>query len=715
MATSPKRKQQISYQDDLGMPIILGKELARGGEGKVCLVQGNSNVVAKIYLDKALQKHDKAGKIKAMCDLFDPDVATFSALPQRAIFDSRGKVVGFIMEKITDFKEIHNLYGISTKRKLFNFANWGFMVHTAQNLACAVNTLHEKGIVIGDINQGNILVDNQAMIKLIDCDSYQVEHNGKIYFCEVGVPEYTSPELQGMSFNGITRSKNHDCFGLAVMIFKILMFGRHPYSGVGAPPEIENAIKRGCYCFGLNDKGLTPIYSKLASEVLNDEIKELFERAFSKKQNCIRPTAKEWIQALGRFEQELQECRQGHKYYSKRNFCIWCELEKIGFKPFDNNTNNILPKQTPYKPSNTNIPKQAPTPKPTPALPSSPTQTLPPQPQKQPHKVPKQNFINKFANKHPVWTTIIVICCIILKIFVPIDDANTTINQTAPYNQENYQTEQSQKTYTEAEKQADLKAYKDNFIAEVRNKYNPREDYEITGNTEVWFQVAKDGTILDSNWNKGNKVTQVMARAIHDTMYLKSSEEYGLKQLPDSYDENSLILRLVFTLTGVYYKGTEPKEQSQKQADIQNKSPKTTATTHEQKAVSKPLMSSEEELANYKQKVIQKIRANWKQPDSGPWWSNDAAAEITINKQGYSSGKITKPGSYYSEVSLHSLLSLKFDPLPKGYDSIRISIAANDNKIWITSFNPIPVQNSATKTATPSKNDLQKTSDYLFE
>lgn len=714
MATSPKRKQQISYQDDLGMPILLGKELARGGEGKVCLVQGNSNVVAKIYLDKALQKHDKAGKIKTMCDLFDPDVATFSALPQRAIFDSRGKVVGFIMEKITDFKEIHNLYGISTKRKLFNFANWRFMVHTAQNLACAVNTLHEKGIVIGDINQGNILVDNQAMIKLIDCDSYQVEHNGKIYFCEVGVPEYTSPELQGMSFNGITRSKNHDCFGLAVMIFKILMFGRHPYSGVGAPPEIENAIKRGCYCFGLNAKGLTPIYSKLVSEVLNDEIKELFERAFSKKQNCIRPTAKEWIQALGRFEQELQECRQGHKYYSKRNFCIWCELEKIGFKPFDNNTNNILPKQTPYKPSNTNIPKQAPTPKPTPALPSSPTQTLPPQPQKQPHKVPKQNFINKFANKHPVWTTIIVICFIILRIFVPIDDENTTINQTTPYNQENYQAEQSQKTYTEAEKQADLKAYKDNFIRPIQGNYNPSQDNERNGNTEVWFELSKRGNILDSNWNYSKSITQQMTDAIHKTMHV-SDEIYVADSLPDSYDKDSLRLNLIFTESGVYYKGTEPKEQPKKQTDIQNKSPKITTTTQEQKTVSKPSISPEEELANYKQKVIQKIRANWKQPDSGPWWSNDAAAEIVINKQGYATWKITKTSSLYAEHSMRDLLSINFEPLPKGYASIKISIAANDNKIWITSFNPIPVQSSATKSATPSKNDLQKTSDYLFE
>lgn len=365
MAKTGSNTYTQTYTDDLGNPVVLGKELARGGEGRVCLVQGNSNVVAKLYLDKALNKHDKAGKIEAMCNLYDKDIAKFSALPQRVIFDAHGKVVGFIMEKITDFKEIHNLYGISTKRKLFDFADWGFMVHSAKNLAIAVNKLHSKNIVIGDINQGNILVNNQAMIKLIDCDSYQVEYNGKFYLCEVGVPEYTSPELQGQSFNGIQRTKNHDCFGLAVMIFKILMFGRHPYSGVGAPPEIENAIKQGCYCYGNYSKGTTPIYSQLFSEVLSDEVKELFDRAFSKNKNIIRPTAEEWINTLECLEQNLIQCSNNHKYYNNGNSCIWCKLSKFGFNPFSNSTVNNKPQNTPnyqQTPYTYNPPKQQSTP-----------------------------------------------------------------------------------------------------------------------------------------------------------------------------------------------------------------------------------------------------------------------------------------------------------------------------------------------------------------
>ena len=114
--TKTKGQQTVSksigktYQDDKGNPILLEAELARGGEGSVHTVKGNPNVVAKIYLPKAMQKHDKTEKIKAMCDLYDQDVAKFSALPQRVIYDDHGKVVDVIMEKVNDCKEINNIH-----------------------------------------------------------------------------------------------------------------------------------------------------------------------------------------------------------------------------------------------------------------------------------------------------------------------------------------------------------------------------------------------------------------------------------------------------------------------------------------------------------------------------------------------------------------------------------------------------------------------------
>jgi DNA-binding helix-hairpin-helix protein with protein kinase domain len=50
---------------------------------------------------------------------------------------------------------------------------------------------------VGDINPGNVVVSQQAVVKLIDSDSFQVALDGRVFRCEVGVAHFTPPELQG--------------------------------------------------------------------------------------------------------------------------------------------------------------------------------------------------------------------------------------------------------------------------------------------------------------------------------------------------------------------------------------------------------------------------------------------------------------------------------------------------------------------------------------
>ncbi len=368
VATTPKVNTSVTYNDENGNPILLGNEIAQGGEGIVYHVQSNPDVVAKLYKPKVLNKKSAINKIKATCAIYDKDIAQFAAMPQMVVY-SGNKVRGFIMEKITNFKEIHLLYGTKDRKKYFPNADWGFMVHAALNFASAVATLHNNGIVIGDINQSNIMVNQQAMIKFIDCDSYQVDYQGKTYLCEVGVPEYTSPELQGHSFHGVQRTTNHDNFGLAVIIFKILMLGRHPYSGKGAPAEIGNSIKQGCFCYGRNYYEKTAFYSDLYS-TLSDELKNLFEQAFSSN---IRPAPPDWVNALSNFEKQLGQCpnNSSHKFNKNSVGCVWCNFEKKNFTPFKPTIIVAQPQvkpnyvQTPYNsnsaPAQSQMPSVSPT------------------------------------------------------------------------------------------------------------------------------------------------------------------------------------------------------------------------------------------------------------------------------------------------------------------------------------------------------------------
>lgn len=615
-----QKNYNAQYFDEAHKPIILGKEIGIGGEGRVCLVNGNSKVVAKLYLDKALQKGDKTGKIKAMCALYDNELAKFSALPQKAIYDSNGKVVGFIMEylNLNDFKEIHLLYGTKDRKKHFDYADWGFMVHSAKNLACAVETLHNKGIVIGDINESNILVDENAMIKLIDCDSYQVEYNSKFYLCEVGKPEYTAPELQGKSFKGIHRTKNHDSFGLAIMIFQILMLAKHPYTGINAPHDRGEAIEKGYYCFGSNSLQPNPnsaqwYYSQLFS-TLNYEVKELFERAFTT--NLSRPTAKEWINALDNLERGLHTCtlNKKHKYYG--NSCIWCKLEKRGFKPFDTTLNTYSQyssttyQQTPYKPqTNYAKPNQQPKQQKNPYNQAKTAykqqarkQRINAQNQQtQANTVNTQNYNSTQvypAYKRPIhklnisnkWKIILAIMFIIGLLGSIFSEKETLNNQVALQNQQQSydssenvnETETPQKVYTEAEKQADIKAYKEKFIAKVKPHWQPQyESFLIDHNGSLLVKVDKEGNISFPEYE--TKIA--FGNANNDNMKYTIQNGRPYDKLPESYDEDFLTFRIYFEGNEDLYWGRSKQAKQSYQVSlspIKHTSQKTSATQPKQ-------------------------------------------------------------------------------------------------------------------------------------
>lgn len=51
--------------------------------------------------------------------------------------------------------------------------------------------LHDRNVILGDINPYNILVVSPTEVYFVDTDSYQVEG----FICPVGMPIFTAPEL----------------------------------------------------------------------------------------------------------------------------------------------------------------------------------------------------------------------------------------------------------------------------------------------------------------------------------------------------------------------------------------------------------------------------------------------------------------------------------------------------------------------------------------
>lgn len=322
--------------DSRGNPVVLGKKIGSGGEGDVYeIAPHRMDVLAKIY-HKSLTA-ERQEKLRVMVSGCNDELKEFSAWPLDLIHAGKnGHVCGFVMPRITDCEPIHKVYGPSHRKEAFPNADWKFLVRTAKNLAAAFYIIHKYGYVIGDVNEGNILVTKKACVRLIDCDSFQVQTHDRIYHCEVGVPQFTPPELQKSKDFKMLRTQNHDNFGLAILIFLLLFMGRHPFSGVYKGKDdmpIERAIAEYRFAFGRNAalKAMSPPPNAVGLSIVPGEVASLFEQAFTESalQSWGRPTANDWWNVLDALEKRLKKCstESMHTYYSGLATCPWCGLE----------------------------------------------------------------------------------------------------------------------------------------------------------------------------------------------------------------------------------------------------------------------------------------------------------------------------------------------------------------------------------------------------
>ena len=296
-------------------------------------VASSQEVVAKVY-HKPLSA-DRAAKIRIMLSYSNDDVKRVSAWPTGIILSKTDHAtVGLLMPLISNAKDIHKLYSPKSCLAEFEKADWRFLVRACANTARAFRAIHETGCVIGDINEGSVLVAKDATVRLIDCDSYQVLDKGKRYPCEVGVETFTPPELQGKNLREVVRSTNHDNFGLAVMMFLLLFMGRHPfagrYLGRGDMP-IPKAISelRFAYSAMRADVQMDKPPHTPSLSIVGDQVAFLFERAFAKQMvQGGRPSPNEWVQALIDLEKSLKNCNANAAHWHLKDIaCPWCPME----------------------------------------------------------------------------------------------------------------------------------------------------------------------------------------------------------------------------------------------------------------------------------------------------------------------------------------------------------------------------------------------------
>ncbi|MDY6290995.1 MAG: zinc-ribbon domain containing protein [Succiniclasticum sp.] len=323
---------------DIGNMILI-KKIASGGEGTI--YETNSPYVAKIY-KKENNTRRKYEKIKLM--LSKQVKCNGICFPVSAIYNSQNEFVGYLMPEARG-KELQRSIFI---KPLFlkNFPSWKKRdtVELCITILEKIKYLHDRNVIIGDINPANILVVSPKEVNFVDTDSYQIED----YPCPVGTVNFTAPEIQRKHFSDFLRTIGNENFAVATLLFMIMLPGKPPYSQQGGENPINNIINMDfSYPFELSSNKKTPdgpwrfIWSHLTYD-----LKKAFYNTFRKNganaTEATRLNVSQWLSIFRYYLELLDSGKYGmqdkmsedlfpvrHKKNPNATYvkCIMCGME----------------------------------------------------------------------------------------------------------------------------------------------------------------------------------------------------------------------------------------------------------------------------------------------------------------------------------------------------------------------------------------------------
>jgi hypothetical protein len=327
--------------------LVLGKLIKSGGAGSVYLLPGAPTQVAKLYhphLDRAANRR----KLEAMLELSPelPDQVENGkryvqiAWPQAAVFDGQGGFAGFVMP-LLDMAQTAELEQIMQERQARTAGlptGLGPKLTLAANLAAVLDALHQQQHYVVDLKPVNLRFYRDSLyIAMLDCDGFSIQGHAERFPAEQFTADYLAPEFQRKGMPAGTEMAQ-DRFALAVVIFQLLNFGIHPYSGrpgnAQAPTDIPGRIRDGYYAYGVKrHKNMAPNATS-GHALMPPELRAMFDRAFSSSPTPQRPSAADWAQLLRGYAQrsggKLVVCAANaeHQHFAGQG-CAACARDKV--------------------------------------------------------------------------------------------------------------------------------------------------------------------------------------------------------------------------------------------------------------------------------------------------------------------------------------------------------------------------------------------------
>ena len=224
-------------------------DVKSGGEGSCYPTY--KNFYCKIYNYKHIT-YTNLKKLQAMLDMdiFNP----FIVWPKDILYYN-DDFVGYVMEQVRGAKSLTELKddGFDKYQKPSERAR------ICLNILKNIEYLHQKGILIGDLKDDNILVKNPDTVYIIDCGSFQIND----YPCDVFTKGWTDKKYKGKELDQNLRVIDDEYYPINRLIFEIMVLKNPHYSKDN--PEIDYEDTK-TFEFPLNvnsiDNVNSPLYLK---------------------------------------------------------------------------------------------------------------------------------------------------------------------------------------------------------------------------------------------------------------------------------------------------------------------------------------------------------------------------------------------------------------------------------------------------------------------
>ena len=281
------------------IPLATLAPLGQGGEADVYDL-GDGRVL-KVY--KTPAHPDVAGVAELeraaahrLAEIGDKLAAFPRGLPPRVVcprdlatWSKKGAVAGYAMARV-DGEPLHRLAEAHWRRAHPVAADE--VIATFRDLHGSVEAIHRAGVVIGDFNDGNVLVA-RGRAWLIDADSWQFGRWRSTMFCE----RFVDPRLCDAAATAPVLARPHDpdgdWYAFAVMLFRSLLL-TGPYGGVFTPADPKRRVPQASRPLrGISVFDPEVVYPKAAIpwDVLPGELVDHFRAVFEGGRRGAFPAA----------------------------------------------------------------------------------------------------------------------------------------------------------------------------------------------------------------------------------------------------------------------------------------------------------------------------------------------------------------------------------------------------------------------------------------